>query len=332
MHLASETFLDHVKWLRRAAGELGAELILAGQSMQALLRRAEATLVLHPQFLMSTPDGTRRTPFLHDASQRFLGWLPYQSRHWPIAVDRLAFKRFAADAGLSVPAFSVDSTATDVVVRKAAPAFEPWIAGPFRRASERPLDARGDEFYEAFVDGDALTVWFWDGRPICAEIAPCPAVIGDGKSRIGDLIVRAATDGSASPQEVRARLAEGEVLARYHGHDLSAALPEGVRLTVGLGHGSGLAPFRARSVLDLTRASTAPWLASMRHAGPLLHAAVPEASRRGTLFCVNATLNAAGQAWLLEVDASPRVHPLAYPSMLATLLPGATETAAPAPN
>jgi hypothetical protein len=331
MHLASETFLDHVKWLRRAARKLGADLILAGDSMHALLRRGDARLVLQPQFLMSTPEGTRRTPVLHDASHAFLGWLPYASKHWPIAIDRLAFKRFAAEAGLPVPALSATSTATDVVVRKVAPAFEPWLAGPFRRTSERPLDPKGGEFYEAFVEGDALTVWFWDGRPICAEIAPSPFVVGDGTARLGDLIVRDASDAGASPHEMRGRLAEGEMLARFHGHSLSAALPTGVRVSVGHGHGSPLAPLRARSVFDLVQTADAPWLPLMRRAGPLLHAAVPEPIRSGTLFCMNATLDAKGQAWLLDVDASPRVHPLTYLSMLETLLPGATGSAA-APN
>lgn len=176
------TFLDHVKWLRRAARNSGADLLFAGDTMQALLRRGPQQVILHPQFLMMAGGVTSRTPALHDASEEFLGWLPYRSKTWPIAVDRIAFHRHAAAAGLPVPRLFTEAgpAVADVVIRRAAPSFAPDVKGPFRRASDQPLDAAGGEFYEAYVEGDALTVWFWDGQPICAELIPAPFVAGDG--------------------------------------------------------------------------------------------------------------------------------------------------------
>lgn len=334
MFSAAETFLDHVKWLRRAARAVGADLIFAGDSMQALLRKAERTLLLHPQFLTLVDGSVRRTPHLHDASGPFLGWTPYRSKSWPIAVDRLAFKKFAAEAGLPVPPAPPASPApTDVVVRRVQPAFEPHLAGPIRSASERPLDEKVAEFYEKYVEGDALTVWFWDGQPTCAELAPTPAVVGDGKTQLGELLVRGAGKGGQLPPAVlRARLAECDVLARFKGRALSTVLPEGEKMTVGLGHGSPLLAASDRRIMDLTGNPELPWLAVMRKAGPALLSAVPEESRPGTIFAVNAVVDREGAVWLLDMDASPRVHPLAYGPMLASLLPAGKPAATPGPQ
>jgi hypothetical protein len=334
----AESFLDHVKWLRRATKSVGAEFIFAGDSMQALLRKGERQLALHPQFLTLVDGSIRRTPHLHDESGPFLGWLPYRSKHWPIAVDRLAFKRFASEAGLPVPAVPSGTAPAGVVVRQVQPSFEPFIAGPFRTAADRPLDAKVAEYYEPFIDGEALTVWYWNGQPLCAESATPPTVTGDGKSQVGELLVRGVAEGGRlPPAAIRARLAECDAVAKFLGRTLSTVLPAGEKMTAGLGHGSPLNGVRERKVVSLTASPATPelgWLPLMRKAGPLLLAALPAELRPSTLFSVNATVDREGAVWLLDMDASPRVHPLTYGTMLASLLgleQGAVTGAQPLP-
>lgn len=323
MHSSTETFLDHVKWLRRAAQAARAELIFAGDTMQALLRQRERHAVLHPQFLTPLDGAIRRTPQLHDESEAFLGWLPYRTKHWPIAVDRLAFNHYATEAKLPVPQVSPDPqpSFTDVVIRRVLPSFEPYLAGPFRSAAERPLDSAVGEYYERYVEGEALTVWFWDGRPICAESAPAPFVVGDGVSALGDLVVRSAgLGGRASAHDLRAHLAECDALARYRGHTLSKVLPSGEKLVVGMGHGSPLVGSRGRRVVDLTTNQAWNLFPLMLQAGAVLFAAIPEKDRAATLFAVNMTVDGEGKVWLHDMDASPRVHPLTYAPMLSSVL------------
>jgi hypothetical protein len=327
MSSVTETFLDHVKWLRRAAHAARADLLFA-DTMQALLRLGQRHLVLHPQFLMTIDGVIRRTPQLHDESKTFLGWLPYPSKAWPIAVDRLAFKRHAAAGGLPVPQLfsQAGPSLADVVIRRTHPSFEPHVRGPFRAATDQPLDPAEGEYYEQHVEGDALTVWFWNGQPICAELVPAPTVVGDGSSTLGDLLVRGADrGGQISAVELRAWVAECEALARYRGLELSSVLPSGARLVVGLGHGSSLARSRARRALDLSVSPEWSWMPIMRKAGQLFLAAVPEEMRPATLFTVNATVDSQGRAWLLDMDASPNVHPLTYAAMLTTLLAPETQ-------
>jgi len=322
MFASTSSFLDHVKLLRRAAQATGAELIFAGDTLAALLRRGERRLVLYPQFLLVQDGAVRRTPALHDQSQAFLGYLPYPSRHWPLAVDRLAFKRHCAAAGLPVPELPAGGgELAGVVVRRSQPSFEPFVRGPFRRAAEQPLDPAQNELYEPYVEGDALTVWFWEGQPVCAALIASPAVTGDGKTALGELVVRGAQRGGMiSALELQLLLAEAQVLARYRGLELSAVPEAGARVVVGQGHGSPLLGSREHRFLDLAAAPEAPWAPTLRRAGAVLRDAIPEEIRAGTLFAVNATVDAQGRAWLLDMDASPYVHPLAYLPMLRSLL------------
>lgn len=322
MFASQSSFLDHVKLLRRAAQAAGAELIFAGDTLAALLRRGERRLVLYPQFLLVQEGAVRRTPALHDQSQAFLGYLPYPSRHWPLAVDRLAFKRHCAAAGLPVPQLPAgNGDPTGVVVRRAQPSFEPFVRGPFRRASEQPLDAAQGEFYEPYVEGDALIAWFWEGQPVCAALVASPEVTGDGKTALGELVVRGAQRGGmVSALELQLRLAEAQQLARLRGLELSAVPQAGAKLVIGLGHGSPLLGAREHRFLDMGSGPEAPWAPDLRRAGKVLWEAIPEELRAGTLFAVNATVDGQGRAWLLDMDASPYVHPLTYLPMLRTLL------------
>lgn len=318
MIASTGTFIEHVKLLRRAARSVDAELLLAGDTLTALLRRGDRTAVLYPQFLLANEGVIRRTPALHDQSQAFLGFLPYPSRQWPLAIDRLAFKRHVLAAGLLSPA-QREPGAPDVVVRRVQPSFEPFVRGPYRNASEHPIETPKDEFYEEHIEGDALTAWFWDGQPLCATVIPLPTVVGDGRAPLGELVVRAASAaGTTSPQEMQFHLSEAGATARYAGLELSSIPAVGARVVVGLGHGSPLLGARPHRLVDLTAAPPPAWAPALRTAGTLLQAAAPEEFRAGTLFTVNATMDRRGAVWLHDLDASPYVHPLCYAPMIAS--------------
>jgi len=332
---STHALLDHLKLMRRAVQAAGAELLFAGDTLQALVRRGNAHLVLHPQFLMSQGGAIRRTPALHDESELFLGWLPYRSKHWPLAVDRVAFQRHASESGLPVARLSqgANGSAGPVVVRRTTPSFEPFLRGPYRSAAEAAPDGAAGELCEPYVEGDALTVWYWDGQPVAAEVALVPFVVGDGQATLGDLVVRAAERaGQASAAELRARLQECEAIVRLGDLTLGSVLPAGARRVVGLAHGSPLGALRARRAVDLAVSPAPGWLPAMRRTGETLLAAVPAEIRPGTLFTVQATLDARGEPWLVDMDASPPIHPFAYPAMLESLLPREERAGAPLPQ
>lgn len=174
-----DNFLDHVKWLRAAVQAQGAELLIAGDSLEALIRCGGRHAVLYPQFIAVVGGVRIRTAAMSGDVTHFAGWLPCRERLAPAARDKLAFKRLAARAGLAVPDFSLEADAamTDVVVRRAGPSTGGQALGPFRSSSEHPLNLAQGEYYEQFIAGDRLRLWCWSGEPICVEAQPMPGML-----------------------------------------------------------------------------------------------------------------------------------------------------------
>jgi hypothetical protein len=325
-------FLDHVKWLRQAVMTAGAEFILAGDSLHALIRRGPQHWALHPQFLMFTNGIGQYTAQLHEQSETFAGWLPYRNKRWPISSDKLAFKRFAGAAGLPVPEYFAvpDESLRDVIVKRAASSFGRHLHGPFRSARERPLDLSQSEYYERFIQGDILKIWFWNETLVCAEQIKMPFVIGDGASTVRELITyRAEHRTRFTKREFDELLANCSAVLQYLGADLETIVPKGTRQLVEFRYSSRLRPPRGRVTLDLTAMPEAPWMAIVRRAGRELVAGIPAGIRANTLFTVDAILDEAGQIWLLEMNSNPMTHPLAYPHIIQSILASEVSVAPP---
>lgn len=244
MRASRGSFLDHVKWLRRAALQAGAELLLAGDSLRALVRAGARHRVLHPRFVTRTASGPVVTPDLHDGTEGFLGWYPYRARSWPLAADPLAFARFARERGLPAPEVFTEARPDlrDVVVVGGSDTSGWRWEGPYSAASDRPLDPSRREHYQRFVPGELHRIWFWGGSAICAE--PLATRPDDGPGR--------ATDLAAAPDLPWA------AAVRRAGTELLAALPREIR--------SGTI-FTVDAVFDGDRR---PWLLSMS-ASPDVH-------------------------------------------------------------
>lgn len=332
MHLDKRSMLEHVRWLRRAAEAGGAELLLAGDTLLALLRKEEWHGALYPRFLVASGSQTVFTTQLHDPVDGFGGWLPYPIRAWPLAADRLQFKSTLAAAGLPVPEAIQEATEGlgHVMVKRAARSGQHHTEGPFRAAADRPLDAAAAEFYEPFIPGDRLEVWFWNGVPLCGEMRRLPFVLGDGTSRLGDLILhRASHSGPRSKEDGDALFARAEAFVRYLGTPLDTVIPQGVRQTVDFRHESPLSHPSDRDTVDLSTAGDTDWMRLLRRAGEVLLANLPEQDRVAALFTVELLLDDRNRPWLMAASSNPIVHPLVYPAMLASWMPASTRAPEP---
>lgn len=335
---SKNNFLDHVKWLRSAVRAQGAELLIAGDSMEALVRHGKRHWVLHPQFLAPVAGVSQYVPTLTDDTTHFAGWLPYRNRRWPVATDKLLFKRVALQAGLPVPEFSVETGAemNDVVVKRAASSFGEQVRGPFRSSAECPLDVAQGDYYERFIGGELLKAWYWNGEAVGVEVDAMPAVAGDGRSSLRELITQRATLMRSQNEDALQRLlGRSAVVLGYHGRSLDEVLPAGVRQRVEFRYGSDLMHPRGRRVVDLRSVDPlseagAAW-APLVAAGEALHRAIPEETRAQTLFTLDAVRDKDQRIWFLEMNSNPTVHPLAYPQMMAGLI-GAAEVVAATPG
>ena len=319
---SKNNFFDHVRWLRAAVQAQGGELLITGDSLQALIRRGNDHWLLLPHFLASTNGQSSYVPQITDDVTHFAGWLPYRGRRWPAATDKLIFKRFAVQAGLRTPECSVDAQAqmNDIVVKRATSSFGAQIKGPFRASAECPLNVAQGEYYERFVEGDILKIWYWNASPIALEIDDMPTVTGDGHSTFDVLIRKRATLMQKQSEERLVQFAarSSEVL-RHCGKSLDDVPARGTKQIVEFRYGSELMHPRGRRVVDLTDEAQSGWQI-LRTAGSSLVSALPEAMRADTLFTVDAVRDRKRQVWLLEMNSNPTVHPLAYRSIVSGLM------------
>lgn len=331
MATSKNNFLDHVRCLRQAVLEKGGDLIITGDSMQALIRHGMTHWMLQPQFLATINGVTQYTPTFVDEASHFAGWLPYRNKRWPIANDKLTFKRFAESAGLRTPEFSSDPRAdlSDVVVKRAASSFGAQVQGPFRSSRERMIDVAQGEYYERFVEGRLLKIWYWDAEPVCVELDNMPSVAGNGIATVGELMIRRVSMTKLQNDEDKQRLLDrSEALLRYFDVATTTVLAAQSRQIVEFRYGSDLMHQYDRKVIDLQTTALTPWMTSLRSIGQQLHGAIPDAERNGTAFTVDAVLDRQGEVWLLEMNSNPTIHPLVYPKLVASLMPA--EPASPA--
>lgn len=322
MFISTDDLLEHLRWLRVAAQAAGAELIIAGDHLGAFFRRGAEDRFLLPRFVTPTGAGAGHTAAFFADTPGFAGWLPYPGKRWLTATDRLRFKELARAAGLpTLDAFTAPEKVPEgVVVKRAVSSATARVRGPFRAANEQPVDPEQGEYYEPYLEGDRLRLWFWNGKPICAQLDGPPAVIGDGKSPLRELILhRASYTGPRREEEGLALLDAAKVFLRFRGRTLDTVLARGERQTVDLRHGSALRHPSDRHTIDLRGATDLPWMPVVDKTGAVLFDTIPEPIRANTLFTVDAILDPRDQLWLLDMDCDPAVHPLTYPEIVASL-------------
>lgn len=323
MFASKNSFLDHVKWFRTACRSVGAEAIVALESWQAFVRQGDRHTAFYPQFQATIDGQLQYQHVLTDAAWMFSGWLPYRLKRWDTAIDKLAFKRYAQSVGLRVPQHWLDTrdAPSNVVVKTPRSSFGQQISGPYRSGDQHPLDLASGEYYEEFVGGRLLKIWYWNEQPVCAEVDQLPFVWGDNTSTISELIVRRASQyRRLGDKEKGDLLKRSEPLVRYYGRSLDQVLAKGAKQVVEFRYGSSLMLAHERSVADLVNDAEVAWLAQAKDAGQKLYAAIPAEMRENTMFTVDAILPQDGQAYFLEVNCNPTVHPLVYPIMANQLL------------
>lgn len=314
-------FMDHVRWLRLAAKAQGLEVLVELDSMAAFVRRGEQHWVLYAQFLAEVDGVTRYFPTFTDTATFFAGWMPHPNSGWPATRDKLVFKRAAAALGLRVPDFRADEAQemTDVVVKRPSGSFGEHVHGPFRSSRERALQLADGEFYERFIDGEPLKVWYWDGAAVALERDRVPTVTGDGKATLRALVEESARKGGQrTPEKLAAVFERSAALLRFDGASLDDVPAAGHRQRVEFRYGTALMRRRDRENIDLQGNTDERWR-DLHAAAPALTSLLPVELRQAALFTVDAIRDAQGRIWFLEMNANPTVHPLAYAPMLKTL-------------
>src|SRR5882672_5142919 len=151
-----------------------------------------------PQFIFLDDNGRLRySPQLMKEIRGFIGWLPYFNKRWPLATDKLEFKRFCSANSLATPESWMEPSqaARDFLIKPKSSSFARGLRGPFRKSdADSQLQLNPGEYCEQFIVGTIAKAWYWNETPVALELRKMPTVTGNGV----DPLVRLATPPAGS--------------------------------------------------------------------------------------------------------------------------------------
>jgi hypothetical protein len=192
--------------------------------------------------------------------------------------------------------------------------FGEGLRGPFQAVD--PADAEQQladgEYYENFIPGAIAKAWCWAGRCVALHLHSPTFVVGDGGSSVRDLVGR-LPDSRDAPHDwdLIGRLAR---LCKVE--SLDEVLPLRKDVLVEYRYGSRYDPTIAASPNLVPGLAQTELLAQFSSAAALLQQTVPR--QRAHLFTLDAVVDRDGNAWFLEMNCNPLVHPDAYAAMLSS--------------
>lgn len=306
--------LNHLRPLRSWADEHGATLALDVSSFVLQVSHAGKTIELTPRFSIRTPAGLGYTHLVGQKGS-FVGWLPYQTRHWPCATDKLVFKQWCVDEDLRTPPWSTASPPSvgDFLVKARHGSFGRNITGPWGTHAPAPAAALPEgSYFEAFKFGRSAKAWYWHDRPVAVELLTPPHVVGDGQRSIRTLLTQAR--GSFDRSYLTS---PAEPMLSWQGLGLDEVPAAGRKVWIGFKYVTDYDPRTSndRDALDSMDQSVRE---QFFQAGPAFLRSVPDRIRH-SVYTVDAVVDSHGVVWFLEMNCHPMVHPKVYRVMLDTL-------------
>src|SRR5262249_13067684 len=154
------------------------------------------------------------------------------------------------------------------------------------------------EYFEEFIHGDIVKIWYWNTVPVVLEVLPMPTVVGDGKRTLRKLI-----DAIRVPHMPGNDWPIWQGIAEFQGLTLDSIVPGGQRVLVDFRYLSALHPVPpdTRNLNLLSSYEGTPMLRQIRDAGPVFCTAIPTEIRPNTLYSIDAIADANQRLMFLEM-------------------------------
>lgn len=313
------TFLVHAAAVQEAARPLGIEACVQLSDYSLRLTRGEQTYVWRPKFIAKVGDRLVYTETRGPGVSGFAGWMPYPLRQWPIATDKIAFKRFALANDIPTPPACFDPALIGgpFIIKKSSSSFGEGMRGPFLHYdAQDPAQQLADgEYYENFIVGHIAKAWCWGDQCVALHLDAPSIVVGDGRSTLRELVQKLPNASGDHEWDLVARL------AAYCGVDsLTEVLQAGKEVLVEYRYGSKYEEPASGNPNVL------PWLAATKVGEQLAEAArkgeggISVPSEYGPSgYTLDAILDGEGTLWFLEMNCNPLIHPDMYSAAVATL-------------
>ncbi len=307
--------LNHVKAIQTCIAEVHGEAVIDVRDLSLQVKLAGESRRLRPQFIYALNGKRIYKSTLGREARGFIGWRPYEPRFWEATADKTVFKRRAESVGLRTPPawYTPDAAVTRFIIKPRDSSFAQGIRGPFETIDEnQPSHQLGEtEFYEAFIPGRIAKAWYLDGELLVLELLPPAFVVGDGRTSLSDL----ASRRSALKLDQQALT----WIVASQGYRLNDVPADGRRVVVDFRYASPYDPPAFENLNVLPKLQNTELVAQFRKAGALALPIIPADLRHTTLITMDAVVDTEGQAWFLEMNSNPSVHPDAYPALLRTM-------------
>jgi hypothetical protein len=312
---------SHLRAISECLPKFEASARIEFETLNLLIRGRGRQIELQPQFMCRRDGGIVYTPRLSTDVRGFIGWRPYFNRIWPEATEKMIFKDFCASKELRTPAryIRAEDVRSSVLVKRSRSSFGQGMTGPFTANALKELNyvPRPGEYFEEFIHGDIAKIWYWNDQPASLEIIPMPAVVGDGRSSLRDLIANIKSlFAFAEPDQTQLR----EALAQFQGLTLDSVPREGQRVLVDFRYQSTLHPTVFTKVNMLKEYEGTRALEQIREAGKEFWNLIPEQLRQNTVYTIDAIVDEQQNVWFLEMNCNPLVHLDVYPVMIESML------------
>ena len=307
--------LKHFLHLKSAVNTVGARALVDVDNFFAQVRRDDVALNLYPQFI--TYDGESKGYTFKYAPDvvGFCGWRPYPRKSPEIFTNKLKLKKALAKRDIQMPAHSKknDCLLENVIIKRQVSSFGSTISGPFRSCNGKSLNGEIGEYFEQFIRGDIVKIWFWDDKPVSYERHKMPTVVGDGKSTILDLV-----KNSVAANHYQRTLETIHDVLLYEQKQMDTILAEGESILIDFRYGSKLVPVKAIQDFQVDSKEDNPLNEQLHALGNVLWKLLPQKIRQGTVYTVDAIVDDMQQLWFLEANSNPIVHPYVYQPMISS--------------
>ena len=325
--------LNHFRALKAWTDSCNAQVTLDIKTFALEVKFRNRYYTLQPRFVTEDGDSGRMSyaTELADNARGFIGWLPYDILQWDLSQNKLLFKAFLKKSGLKCPSLwhAGASPNEDFLLKGAAGSFGYQIAGPYRPGDQLPEYKEPNQtgtppnFFEQFVPGTNLKVWFWGTKAIFAHVHPYPTIVGTGELDAHALVAsRLAAVGTSYTG--RGDQAAIGLSLKFQGVQLSDVLATGRETWIDFRYGRRYQTAVAthQSDNDLTRVNKEVRL-QIDEMGEKLGDAAARRFKAPVLYSVDCVVDAAGDVWWLEVNSNPMLPPDGYPFIFKSLFGGA---------
>ena len=318
--------MNHVKRIKKAMEELGGTATINFSDFSMDAHVGERAIHLYPQFSKVQQGKVSYTTEFGDEVGVFNGWYAMANKYWDFSSEKLKFKELVRERGLQTPAYFFDRSTSprDVIIKHTTSSFGDTLRGPFREVGEHAPETllKEGEYYEQFIFGLIVKVWYWNGKPICLKIRNMPTLECDGISTFGELLATERAIITKYHSEDWFDLQDWHILdlmLDYQGVRVEDILPAGHRVLLDYRYNNCWLKLTWVHDNALPTCDIPVVRDQLGRAGELLWNEIPEPMRQDTMFTIDAILDSRDCLWLLEINSNPQVHPDVYSSMLRDL-------------